>query len=575
MRKSSKPRRRGPRYAKRKTVTVRESQHASNAATIDHAAPTSKAALSMARGTRPTAPSIQPSGTLPPATQPQGSDSVGGWLGGYQIGNGEDNTDLIGENLFRTFAKLLSQTISIAAAVRYSLNLIRGIEWSSSPNPRAPSSAVAQKAADLVRDGLLEADMPEPWSERAAKQSLFAWYGFAMHNWIWRKRGDGTLVYADLQHRPQYTIRRWDIREEGMPWVGVEQHTRAGGAYYIARSRLWYTADKLLTDQPGGVGLLRHVVEHARRLERYEMLEGYAFDANLRGIPIGRAPLLELDKYARTHVKNQKPSDFVDEQTAELRAFLTNHIKTPEQGMLLDSAVYKSPEQSGGAPSSIPQWAIDLLQGDDMGLADIARTIERLNREILRVMGCEWMLMGDNGSGSRAMHTDKTAQYGAFLNGIRNALAHSARNDLVRPLVAANMGAQAAEDACPLIVAEPISKESLREATGAVLDMVNGGSFVPPDDPIWNQLRRRGGFVAQQKIPPELRGGIVRIPRDPNDPTNPDNGGDGNPQPRRAAGGSDADQDPDDLRQSDTDDEDTVEEKPAKRRKLAARRRAA
>lgn len=496
---------------------------------------------------RPTAPSIQPTGSLPGPMQPQGSDGNVGW-GGWSFSN-ETNPDLVGENLYRTFAKVLTETIAVAAAVRYSLNLIRGLEWSSTPNPKASSASVAQECADLVRDGLLEADMPDPWNHHVAKQSLFAWYGNAIHNWIWRKRGDGTIVYADLQHRPQHTIKKWDIRVEGEPWRGVIQQTRSGGNYYLERSRLWYTADRSMSDGPQGTGLLRHVLEHARRLSRFEQLEGYAFDANLRGIPIGRAPLQALDAYARTHVKDKTPEAFVDEQTEELRAFLTNHIKTPEQGLMLDSITYTSNGQSGNNPSGVPQWAVDLLQGDDMGMAQIAETIKRINGEILRVMGCEWMLMGGDGDGSRAMHTDKTAQYGSFLNGIVSMTKSTARNDLARPVVAANKGAEVAEDATPLLEVEPISNEDIRTITGAMLDMVNAGSYVPPDDPVWNQIRRRAHLATQMKIPPSVSGALVRLPRDPNDPNNPDNGGNGFP-----GGGPKGNPDPNDPNEETPED---------------------
>lgn len=528
--------------------------------------------------TRPTQPSIEPPGGSPGPTKPQGSDGVlpyGGWVVG-----GEGHTDLVGENLYRTISRVLVETAIVAAAVRYALNLIRGVEWESQPNPRASSASTAKEMADLVRDGLLEADMPDPWSTHVVKQSLAAWYGFSIHNWIWGKREDGRIVYADLQHRPQHTIKRWDIRSEGEPWRGIEQHTRNGGLYYMKRSRLWYTVDKALVDQPTGCGLLRHILESARRLNRLQDLEGYAYDANLRGIPIGRAPLGELYKYAEANKgKVGDPKAFVDSETAEISRFLQSHIKTPDQGLLLDSAVYTSNSQFGLAPSGPPQWAIDLLQGDDMGLAQIALVIERINREIARVMGCEFLLMGggDQGGGNRAMHTDKTDMFGAFLDGILMMISGTARNDLARPLVAANKGLKVAQDATPILKPAPISQGDVLTLASAAQSMKNGGAYMPPDDPIWNHIRRRMGVAAQMKIPPEIRGALMRPgqlpgiggpngPGGPNGGQSPPNGPNGG-QPSNA---NKPDEDTDELRGTDDEVDTKKPTKPEKRKRRAA-----
>lgn len=539
-----------------------------------------KVALTNGRGNRPTTPSIKPDGSLPPPTQQQGSDAVAAY-GGY-VTHGEKNNELVGENLWRTYSELIASTCIVAAAVRYSLNLISGVTWEVSPNPRCKDQSLAKKCADIVREGLIEADMTLPWSNFAAKQALFKWYGFAMHNWMFRKRSDGMKVFADLRHRPQHTIKRWDITSEGEPWQGVEQQTRNGGIYYIDRSRLWYTADLTLTDLPMGVGMLRHIVEHCRRLKEYETLEGVGHEANLRGVPYARGPLQEMWEYARGQLKkNEAGADaYVEDQTTEVRSFLKNHIKQPDQGLLLDSAVYTAMSNGGKTISSVPKWVIELLQGDDMGLPATANVIERLNREIARVMFFEFALMGDS-EGARAVHEDKTTQYGAFLNSTTKELGNSSRNDLARPLVAANFGEEAAEEATPMIEPNPISTEDITTATQAVLNMVNAGMYAPPDDPIWNQLRKRAHFAAQPKLPPEVTGALARVPRDPNDPANPANGGDGRP-PRRGAPANDdasnaAAKDPqanaddgDDLADRDRPANEKPDEQPRKRRRKAA-----
>jgi hypothetical protein len=510
---------------------------------------------------RPTSPSIKPPGTPPGDEKPQGSDGVSSY-GGY-ISVGETHPDLIGENLWRTYAKILGGTIIVAAAVRYALNLIGGVTWTAEPNPHAKDQRMAKKCAELVGFGLLDADMPLPWQMHAKKAALYRWYGFSLHNWIMRTRSDGVRVFADLQHRPQQTIKQWDIPAEGMPWVGVIQQTRTGGLYYVERSRSFYCVDLSITDQPAGVGLLRHVAEHARRLERAEQIEAYGYDANLRGVPLCRAPLAELYNYAVAHPELGDPDAYVDDQVHTMDVFLKNHVKSSNQGYMMDSAVYLSNDTAGATPSGTPKWAIELLKGDDMSLAEAAQWIERINREIARVLSAEYMLLGDGDAGSNAMHTDKTAQQGAMLNATLGEIAAFARNDLARPLVARNFGAKVAEDCTPIITPSPICVDDLRVATGAMLDMVNAGAYVPPDDPAWAVLRDRGALPPPMRIPPAMLGALQRVPRqniadnggstvvdpnkpppptDPNKPQPPSTDDGGKPKPGTDASNAPADQ---------------------------------
>lgn len=461
---------------------------------------------------RPTAPSLAPAATLPGEDKPQGSDAVAAWGGVLVQGEGGDrDAALVGENFWRTMSNVLGSTTIVAAGVRSSLNLIAGVEWDVQANPDAKDKALAQKCADLVRVALLGADMPLPWSVIVKKAAMYRFYGYALFNWIMRTRSDGTRVFSDIQHRPQSTIRLWDIPSEGAPFVGVVQQTKNGGQYYLARERLWYLVDPALSDQPTGVGLLRHIVEHARRLARAEQIEAYGYDANLRGVPVGRAPLGELANAARVMPEWKNRVDaYLDAQTQELQKFLADHIKTADQGFMLDSSVYTSAPNAGSVPSAIPKWAVDLLQGDDMGLAAAASWIERINREIARVLCVEYMIMGEGSSGSHAMHADKTSQQGAMLNSTTAEIAHFARNDLARVLVARNYGPQAAEDATPFLVPSPISTEDLRTQTGAVLDMSQSGAYIPPDDPIFDVIRKRARLPLSVKPPVDIMGALRR-----------------------------------------------------------------
>lgn len=436
-----------------------------------------------------------------PPTQPSGSDGIAA-PGGYLF-RGETNTKLVGLPLWLTISDAITNSIVVAAAARYFLNLIAGTEWEVEP----AEDPQGKKAADLVRSGLIDADMAKPWSAVVRKAALYKFYGFSMHEWIVRQRQDGLIVFGDIAHRPQYTVLWWDKVDEKTPLQGVVQQTRWGHRYYLPRNRLLYCVDDTLTDSPDGIGLIRHVVPRIERLNRYEQLEGIGFETDLRGIPVGRAPLAKLKEYAQT--KGFGPDAYVQAATKDLREFGESHIRTADLSLVLDSTPYHDKE---GHPSSVPQWAIDLIKGDGAPLDEVAKAINRINLEIARVIGAEFMMMGGESSGgSRAMHEDKTDQFGNLIQSTLGELAGFARNDLARTLVALN--GMDADKATPKLLPGSVATESVVSVCQALYYMAQAGAPLQPDDPAINQIRARLHLAEQVKLTPDLAGILPKKPK--------------------------------------------------------------
>jgi hypothetical protein len=445
-----------------------------------------------------------------PVTKPSGSDGVYSY-GGY-LASGERSNALVGPQKWVTYTNALNYPI-IATGCYYSTGLLAGTEWHCEPNELG--GADADRAVEIVEQGLLKAQLPTPWSAVVAKMSLFEYMGFALCEWIVKTRADDMVVFADIAHRPQYTIDRWDKPDEQQPWQAVSQLTHAGGRYVIPRSRLFYCVADRLTDSPDGVGRLRHVVELHRQLEVLEALEGHAFQTDLRGMPLARAPLSELKALALQ--RNPGASDdevraFVAAATANIREIAANSAKTPDKVpyILFDSEPFKGADPN--VFTGVLRWTFELIKGQTNGLPDVNVLIKRKQAEIARLLGIEFAMMGQAG-GAYSMHEDKTSMFATFLQNTLTTIAACATRDLARVLVALN--GLDPDTCCPKLVAEPISTDAI-ETTCRALSYL-GQAGLPQDWEGWNVILKRMHLPPLPEMTPAMMGmlGIARRPAAP------------------------------------------------------------
>lgn len=437
-----------------------------------------------------------------PNTQPIGSDGVQAYAG--YLASTEQNTKLAGRQRWTTYANMVANNATIATGTRLRCDLLGGTKWTAIPNKRGGPNA--DRGVEIVTQGLLEAQMPTPWTVAVRKQSLSEIYGFALHEWVIKRRDDGMIVFADLQHRPQHTIDRWSKPSGQAGWDAVGQQTREGDNPVIPRNRLWYSVDNTLTESPEGMGLLRHVVQLAEQVAVLEAIEGFAFETDLRGTPVARAPFGDLyaDELIKAGGDKDKAKAAVRERTEVVRGFLQNLIKTPEklQYLYLDSGTYR-----GSDPNTISQvqkWAIELLRGDARGLAEIDTVIRRKQLEMARVFSIEFVLMGGDGSGSGslAQHADKTSLLAQSLASSLSDLSADATRDLARPLVALN-GLD--PDTCtPTLQAEPISMDAVLSVCQALASLAASG--LPQGSPQRNEILERLHLAPEDPPDPAIAG---------------------------------------------------------------------
>lgn len=420
-------------------------------------------------------------------TKPAPMDRMGGSgtavYGGY-IQSDEKSPSLQGREKFVTFSNILVNTSIAAASTRYYLGLLSKAGWKCEPNEAG--GADAERYAELCEEMLY--DMETPWHRIVRRAAMFKLYGFSIQEWTAKRREDGLIGMLDVEARPQFTIERWDLDTAGKVQGVMQRSPQSMAEMYLPRAKLVYFVDDALTDSPDGVGLLRHVADAARALKRYEQLEGFGFETDLRGIPIGRAPFARL--HAMVKAGHLTEAERIQIETP-LKEFVGNHLRNPQQGILLDSMTYAS-QDDAATPSSTPQWNMDILKGGATSQAECASSIERLNREVARVFGTEGLLLGSDGKGSLALSRDKSNVFATLVDGTLSDLAEVFERDLLKPIFLLNGWDWKLR---PTLKPDAISYRDIEQITGALKDMAAAGAMLAPDDPAINEVRDMLGLT--------------------------------------------------------------------------------
>ena len=401
--------------------------------------------------------------------------------GGFIVDN-EKDPSLSGQAKYATFSNFLANTSVVSAGVRLFLNLIGKAEWRVEPKD---DSAEAQKVADIVRKSLH--GMDTPWHRIVRRAAMFKFYGFSLQEWVMRRGEDGIITFRDVAPRAQITIEQWDVDRKGKVKGVVQRDPQDGKGIYIPRQKLLYLVDDSLNDSPEGLGLFRHLSSACLRLARYEQLESFGYESDLRGIPIARMPLSAMEQMV-------KEGSLTTAQASSLRApmeqFIRAHAKNPSLGMLLDSSTYRA-EGESKTPTGMKLWDVELLSGDGGPHKEVADAIERLNREIARILGVDHLLLGSGDRGSFALSQDKSQTFGMVVDSTLRELRESFEKDLITPLFKLNGFDM---ELMPTLRTEAIAYRDIRSVTQALVDLQKAGVPLSPKDPAVNEIRGQIGI---------------------------------------------------------------------------------
>jgi hypothetical protein len=386
--------------------------------------------------------------------------------GGY-IQEQEKNTKIAGRTKYDTYSDMTANVSIIAAGTRYFLNMCAKPNWYVEP---ADESTEAKEIAEKVEAIINDADTP--WRRIVRRAAMYRFYGFSTQEWTAKRRSDGTIGFKDISPRPQATIERWDISHSGevygcwqlSPWDSKE--------IYLPRRKLVYIVDDSLNDSPEGLGLLRHVVELSESLQRFEELEAIGFETDMRGVVHARAPFSDLaEKVASGEITEANMNSILN----PLKDFIQNHIRGKKTGIILDSSVYNSSDESN-RPSTAAKWEVGLMSSGITSQDAIYTAIQRKTAEIARVLGVEGLLLG-GGGGSLALSRDKSHNFHLIIDSTIKEIIDTFNKDILTPLMDLNGWDK---ELTPKFKTEAIQFRGIDEIARALKDIE--ATSLDPDD---------------------------------------------------------------------------------------------
>jgi hypothetical protein len=394
--------------------------------------------------------------------------------GGYVQSN-EKQAELQGTERYRTFSELLADISIVAAGTRYFLNLVARSAWTLEPSDDDTDGKYAELAEEMLTD-----DPRSSWHRIVRRAAMYRFYGFSTQEWTARRRDDGIITLADVAPRAQLTIERWDVDARGDVLGVIQRSPQDGSEIYLPRQKLLYVVDDTLSDSPEGLGLFRHLVSPARRLRRYEQLEGWGYEGDLRGTPVARLPYREIR--ARVQDGRMTAADAAA-ALGPVNQFLSNHVKSPQLGLALDSETYQTADDKE-TPTAQRKWDIDLLKAGTTSLSDVGPAIERLNREMARILGVESLLLGS--TGSQALSRDKTNNLYLMADSCLGEVRGSVDDDLLWTLWQLNGWDP---KFMPKPKTEAVRFNDVEQIAAALRDMAMAGAVLDPDDPAIGEIR--------------------------------------------------------------------------------------
>lgn len=372
-------------------------------------------------------------------------------------------------------------------------NLLRQVDWTVVGDDNSPEQSQAVQFLEECMD-----DMSHSWSDLISEILSMFVYGWSWHEIVYKKRvgpwekdpskrskhTDGKIGWRKMPIRSQETLHRWIFDPDG----GVQGMEQLAPPEYqmrtmsIQKCLLFRTSRH--KDNPEGRSILRNAYRPWYFKKRLEEFEAIGVERDLAGLPMARVP-------ADIMKANASP-----DKKAMYQAFkkLVSNVRRDEH----DGLVIPSETDDKGNPV----YDFELMTSGGTRTFNTSEIIGRAALDILSVVLGDFIKLGHEGSGSYAMHVDKTGIFRAALNTFAKQIADVFNRHAIPRLFAANNWKL---DRLPRIEPSNVDPPNLAELGQFMTSMAGLGMTFFPDPDLEKYLRETAHLPALSEEAEEMR----------------------------------------------------------------------
>lgn len=409
--------------------------------------------------------------------------------------NEEFLNDLRGQNGVRIY-KEMRENDPIIGAVFFAIEMfMRRVPWYIDP---ASETDAAKKNAEFLAE--CKDDMSTTWPDFISEVMSMMQYGWSWFEELYKYRNgpepettvdedgnehtppaskfdDGKIGWDCFDPRSQDSFQRWEWNEKTGELLGMWQ--RPAPVYRelfvpLKKSLLFRTESR--KKNPEGRSVLRNAYRPYYFKKRIEEIEGIGVERDLAGLPFAEIPAEMLHPNA---------SDADKATVASIVQLVKNVRRDQQEGVVWPQAW----DEHGN-----PQYTFKLMSSGGSRQFSTDQIITRYEQRMAMTVLADFILLGNDSTGSFAMSTTKSGLFQSALEAWLDMIQDTLNNDAVPRLFALN----GIRDELPKFRHDEVQKPSLNDLAVYVAALAGAGAQLFPDTDLENHFRRLGQLPERQ-----------------------------------------------------------------------------
>lgn len=378
-------------------------------------------------------------------------------------------SDLRGANGIEVFKEM--EMDDTCGAILYAIDILcRQVDWIVNP---AGDTEDDKKAAQFINECIY--DMSDTWANNISEILTFLIYGWSWLEILYKRRNgnkgdfksnydDGLIGWAAWDIRSQETLQNWEFDEYDRV-IGMTQNVD-GVTYTIPRDKSLHFRTKSRKGNPEGVSIFRNAYKAFYFKKRIQELEGIGVERDLAGLPMITAP-------EGVDIWNAE-DDNVTAYRIYAETLVRNVRRDATEGVVMPNG-----------------WEFKLLSSGGSRNFDTGAVIERYDKRIAMTVLADFMLLGQDGSGSYAMATNKSEIFMKSLKTYLDGIEDEINKQAIPKLIDLNKDHFIGITDYPTIDHGDLTTQSMQEVGTFLKDMVSSG-VLTPDEGIEDFVRSIG-----------------------------------------------------------------------------------